>query len=176
VTAVETSPAIREPSRSRRQPAREGIIAFVLAAAAATCRPRESDARPPAAETPSPVPTVAAAVSIAEPSRLVGRWLRADAEYVIDVSEAAPDGRLTARYRNPREIHVSRAEWHREEGRLTLLVELRDRGYPGSYHTLSYDPGSDSLTGLYHHLGLNQEFDVAFSRLEASGESPASAP
>ncbi len=102
--------------------------------------------------------------------------MRADSDYVIEVSEAASDGQLTARYRNPREIHVSRAEWRRAEGRLTLLVELRDRGYPGSYYTLSYDPGSDSLTGVYHHLGLNQEFDVAFSRLEASEESPARAP
>jgi hypothetical protein len=45
----------------------------------------------------------------------------------------------------------------------------QDRNYPGSYYTLTYDPGSDSLAGVYHHLGLAQNFDVAFTRLAPEG-------
>jgi hypothetical protein len=100
-----------------------------------------------------------------DPKRLVGRWMRGDSNYVIEIAGVRPDGKLEARYLNPNPIHVSRAESRREEGDLKVLVELQDRGYPGSYYTLTYDPRSDSLAGVYHHLGLNQNFDVAFTRL-----------
>jgi hypothetical protein len=46
------------------------------------------------------------------------------------------------------------------------MVELRDRLYPGSYYTLTYDPREDRLSGVYHHLGINQEFDVVFTRID----------
>jgi hypothetical protein len=107
--------------------------------------------------------------------RLVGRWLRGDSNYVIEIVSARADGKLEARYLNPNPIHVARAESRREGGVLQVLVELQDRGYPGSYYTLAYDPGSDSLAGVYHHLGLNQNFDVAFTRLEGP-TPPASTP
>ena len=43
--------------------------------------------------------------------------------------------------------------------------ELRDRGYPGNYYTLIYDSQTDRLVGVYHHLGIRQEFAVEFVRL-----------
>jgi hypothetical protein len=91
--------------------------------------------------------------------------MRTDSPYVLSIESVAPDGRLLARYLNPRPIHVSRAEWKRDSGRLALLVELNDRGYPGSYYELKFDPGSDTLYGIYHHLGLGQDFDVSFTRV-----------
>ncbi|MGH9368889.1 MAG: hypothetical protein ACRD3M_14585 [Thermoanaerobaculia bacterium] len=99
--------------------------------------------------------------------------MRADWEYIIEIGGAAPDGNLEARYLNPNPIRVSRAEWKRDGGQLTLRVEMTDRGYPGSFYTLAYDPDSDSLYGVYHQLALNQNFEVAFSRLEEQRESKA---
>jgi len=153
-------------------------LAIVLAAVlAAACRSRESA---PEASAPAPVPTApnspeapAAPPALAlDATKLVGQWLRSDAEYMIEISAVGADGKLQARYLNPREIHVSRAEWKRESGALTFLLEMTDRGYPGSFYTLTYDPGSDSLTGVYHHLGLNQTFDVAFSRVAPDEGTP----
>ena len=101
--------------------------------------------------------------------RLVGRWQRSDADYAIEVARADADGSVEAKYFNPGPIHVSRAAWKVDAGRLVLFVELTDRGYPGNNYALVYDPGSDSLAGEYRHLGLNETYEVAFSRLKAPG-------
>jgi hypothetical protein len=53
-------------------------------------------------------------------------------------------------------------------GKLGMMVELTDRNYPGNFYVLAYDPGSDSLMGVYNHLGQNQQFEVAFSRVAAA--------
>lgn len=98
-------------------------------------------------------------------SRLVGRWLRPDGGYILTVEGVGLDGKVTATYKNPNPIHVSRAEAVSKEGQTLLMVELRDRGYPGNYYTLRYDPAHDQLTGVYNHLGIGQTFDVNFTRL-----------
>ena len=103
----------------------------------------------------------------------MGRWLRADSDYTIEIRSVAPDGAADAGYRNPNPIRVSRAVARHEGGSTMFFLELNDRGYPGSFYMLSYDAGSDSLSGTYHHLGLNQVFEVVFSRLDAG--TPAEA-
>ncbi len=133
----------------------------------AGCRkaePAVPAAPPPAAAAPTPT---TAADSAAEPRRLVGRWQRSDSDYTIEVASAGADGSIEARYFNPQPIHVSRAAWKTDAGRLLLFVELKDRGYPGNNYALVYDPGSDALVGEYRHLGLNETYEVAFSRLKA---------
>lgn len=100
-----------------------------------------------------------------DPKALVGRWLRADSDYVIEIAGVGADGSLAAKYLNPRPIHVSRAEWKIDGERLLMAIELTDTNYPGNFYTLLYDPGSDALVGAYRHLGLNQSFEVAFSRI-----------
>src|SRR5262245_46236117 len=134
---------------------------LVLLALLAGCRaPGEAPAPPPSGAAQAP-----------DPHRLAGRWRRADSEYTIAVDGVSPDGTLTARYLNPQPIHVARAEWKAADGRLTLLVEMRDRLYPGSYYELTYDAVSDGLSGVYHHLAIQQNFDVSFYRLEKGGTS-----
>ncbi len=98
--------------------------------------------------------------------RLQGRWVRTDGGYVLEVREVTADGRMDAAYLNPDPIHVSKAEASSEAGQTQVFVELRDRLYPGSYYTLTYDGGKDQLAGLYHHLGIQQEFDVIFARIK----------
>ena len=97
--------------------------------------------------------------------KLVGRWQRADANYVLEIRAVAADGQMDAIYWNPQPIHVSKAKATSESGKMTVIVELRDRLYPGSYYTLAYDPGKDQLAGVYHHLGVHQDYDVVFTRI-----------
>jgi hypothetical protein len=94
--------------------------------------------------------------------RLVGRWVRPDGGYVLEIRSAQAGGRLEAAYLNPRSIKVSRAEWRREEGRLLVFVELRDVNYPGSTYNLRYAPDPDRLVGAYYQAVQRQTFDVEF--------------
>ena len=122
--------------------------------------------RRPEPQAAVPVPTRApAAVPALDPKVLLGRWARSDANYVIEIKNVGGDGSLEATYSNPQPIHVSRAQWKIDGEKLLLAIELTDRGYPGNFYTLTHDPGSDALVGVYRHLGLNQSFEVAFSRV-----------
>lgn len=97
--------------------------------------------------------------------KLIGRWQRADANYVLEISAVANDGQIKAAYLNPQPIHISKARAVFESDKLNVMVELRDRLYPGSYYTLTYDAGDDRLSGVYHHLGVHQEYNVVFIRI-----------
>ena len=121
------------------------------------------------AQSPSPPATqesVAAPEVKAGFDRLKGRWRRPDGGYVIDISEVDASGKLVARYYNPRPINVSRAEASQEGTTTKVFIELRDTNYPGSTYTLTYDPPSDQLKGVYFQATLQQSFDVVFVRLK----------
>jgi hypothetical protein len=100
----------------------------------------------------------------ADYSKIVGRWVRPDGGYVLDIRNVQSDGKLEAAYLNPKPINVSKAQANIKTGRIELFVELRDKYYPGSYYTLTYDSQMDILIGVYHHLGIRQNMNVFFSR------------
>jgi hypothetical protein len=95
---------------------------------------------------------------------LKGRWFRTDGSYIIEIKSIDPAGQLQAAYYNPNPINVSRAEAARTGAAVTVFIELRAPGYPGSTYTLTHDPKSDELKGVYHHAGLQQNFEVVFVR------------
>lgn len=110
----------------------------------------------------------AASLATSDDARhLRGRWVRLDGDYVLDIQTLEPDGKLEARYLNPRPIRVAEARARLEGGQVQVFVELRDEGYPGSTYRLSYDPQLDRLAGIYHQLPSGQEFQVVFVRLPA---------
>lgn len=98
---------------------------------------------------------------------LHGRWLRPDGGYILDIRDVDTRGTIEAVYLNPRPIPVTRAEATHDRSTLTLtiFVELRAPGYPGSTYTLTYDPQRDQLTGIYFQAALQQRFDVMFVRM-----------
>ena len=100
----------------------------------------------------------------ADAQRLVGRWVRPDGGYILELREVAKEGSLKAAYFNPRSINVARAQWKRKDGTLTVFVELRDVNYPGSTYTLQYDPASDRLKGAYFQAVENRTFAIEFVR------------
>lgn len=146
----DTAPSVA-PTRRQRTWLRAAVFVTILTcvAAAIAYQLQPTDAASPASER----------------QKLVGRWQRTDANYILDICSVAADGQLDAAYLNPQPIHVSKAHTAVESGKLNVMIELRDRLYPGSYYTLTYNAGDDRLSGIYHHLGVHQEYDVVFVRI-----------
>lgn len=99
-------------------------------------------------------------------AKLVGRWVRTDGGYVIDIRGIDADGNMAAGYFNPRPINVSRAEAAWRNGGAEVFIELQDQGYPGSTYTLTYDRPRAVLAGVYFQAVMGQEFEVVFARME----------
>jgi hypothetical protein len=131
--------------------------------------PQTAPAPEAVAEPEATAAKPAAAVSASRDfSELVGRWVRLDSPYVIEIRSAGEDGTLEAAYYNPRSINVSVAEAREKKGKLEVFVELRDINYPGSNYRLTYDPSNDLLRGVYFQAVAQQNFDVAFRRLPST--------
>lgn len=97
-------------------------------------------------------------------NKLVGRWLRPDGGYILEIRSASPDGKLDVGYFNPNPIHVARAEWVMKDNKLYVMAELQDVNYPGSTYGLEYKVGSDHLVGTYYQAVEKSTFDVEFVR------------
>jgi hypothetical protein len=97
---------------------------------------------------------------------LTGRWRRPDGGYVIEIKKVDSDGTMEAAYFNPKPIRVAKAQAAREGQVLKAFIELNDVGYPGSTYTLTYDPQTDRLTGVYFQAAIRQSFDVVFMRMK----------
>jgi len=161
--------AVRSGASAVRAPRRAwwviGVCAAVVVVAIVVLK------RPPGASPPvgSPAASTNANVTSAAEQipleRLTGRWQRTEGEYVLEFRNAAASGRIEAGYFNPKSIHVSRAEWRRDNDALYAFVELRDENYPGATYKLRYIPGADQLAGEYFQPLLGQTFEVFFVRL-----------
>jgi len=115
----------------------------------------EVNAGSPAAVTTSP-----------EFQKLKGQWRRPDGGYILAIKSIDDNGGIDAGYFNPDPIHVARAEASQEREATKVFIELRDVNYPGSTYTLTYDPASDQLKGIYYQAVEKQRFPVAFVRLK----------
>ncbi len=176
-----TNMAILKPTSSRRFPILHEVhlrvagplLALVLAGCGDTGPQAPASAGPPAGTSPLvPTGSVSAAAAPApapaavKGAKLIGRWLRPDGGYVLEVRAVdGASGRMDAAYLNPRPIHVGKAEAKEEGGKLTVFVELQDVGYPGSIYRLTYLPQVDQLIGTYYQPAVEQSFDVEFVRL-----------
>lgn len=100
--------------------------------------------------------------------RVVGRWVREDGGYLLEVEGGSGDGMLDAAYFNPDPITVSRAAWVKSGERLQLFVELTGSGYNGSTYILHYHPERDRLIGEYRQAVQRQTYQVEFVRQRPS--------
>ena len=114
----------------------------------------------------SPGPSTEERAASVDFSPLIGKWLRADGGYVIDIRNIRSDGRMDASYLNPRPIHVARAEASLKGGMPQVFIELRDQGYPGSTYTLLYNREDNVLAGTYYQAAMGRNFNVIFAREE----------
>lgn len=119
---------------------------------------------PPASSTSnSPAASAAAHPGFA---RVVGRWLRPDGGYVLELRKVEASGSVEAVYFNPNPIHVARAAAIQDGDKTKLFIELRDVNYPGCTYSLQYDAATDQLFGEYFQAAVRETFDVTFSRLK----------
>src|SRR6266436_4997873 len=58
--------------------------------------------------------------------KLLGKWVRPDGGYVIEIKGADEAGKLVASYFNPNPIHVARAEASGQGSMIKVFIELRD--------------------------------------------------
>ena len=100
------------------------------------------------------------------PEGLVGRWIRPDGGYVIEVKEIGRDGTMKAAYFNPRPVNVARGACKRENGKIALFIELQDVNYPGSTYNLRYDHVSDRLIGTYFQALHGITYHIEFVRIK----------
>jgi hypothetical protein len=96
----------------------------------------------------------------------VGRWLRPDGGYILEIRGFDSDGNLDAAYFNPRPIQVSEARAGGSPEDLSIFVELTDVGYPGATYELRYIAEQDVLAGSYYQPAAGRRFDVFFIRRE----------
>ncbi len=96
----------------------------------------------------------------------MGRWIRPDGGYILELTEGRTEGRLNAAYYNPKPIHVARAEHVNKDGQMTIFIELRDVNYPGSAYNLRYDPQTDRLVGTYFQAVQGETYRIAFMRIK----------
>jgi hypothetical protein len=109
---------------------------------------------------------VAPSAEIDKFNDLIGRWRRVDGGYMIDIRRIDANGQMSAAYYNPKSIHVSRAAASLNDGAVSVFIELKDVGYPGSAYTLMYYPEQDILSGVYFQAVVKQRFEVIFTRVK----------
>lgn len=139
----------------------------MLAAAGGCTKTPPAAAVAPAPSAAAPAKVAAAAPAPAVPDavrKVLGRWVRADGGYVLELRQADLSGALQAGYFNPSPIKVSRAVWMQGGAGLQVAVELNDTGYPGATYLLNHDTAGDRLVGKYTQPAMQQSFDIEFVR------------
>ncbi len=96
---------------------------------------------------------------------VLGRWLRPDGNYVIQINSIDKNNQIDAQYFNPKPIKIARAELIADNN-LRIFIEFDDEGYKGSSYDLIYDPVNDALTGKYFQATYGQTYQIGFVRLK----------
>lgn len=144
--------------------------ALFAAAALALLGCDKKTSAPGAAASATP-PAASAATAPHVPAilqRILGRWQRTDGDYTLALLGGENGGILQAKYFNPKSINVSRAAWLDSGGRLQVLVELNDVGYPGATYVIFHDAATDRLVGQYKQPAQQQTYDIEFTRAPAA--------
>lgn len=144
-----------------------GLLALGLTAGCGRREETPAAAAPAPAAAPQPAAPAPAARPASAPKEvqaLLGRWLRSDGGYSLELRSADASGVMEAAYFNPKPIKVSRAIWMRGAQGLQVMVELNDVGYPGATYVLSPDTTGDRLGGQYTQPAMQQSFDIEFVR------------
>lgn len=97
---------------------------------------------------------------------VIGKWVRPDGGYVLEIKDIAPDGTAMCAYLNPNPIRVSQAGVKRTGDTVMVFVELRDEGYPGCQYRLVHDQSTGQLRGVYYQAAVQETYDIYFVRLK----------
>ncbi len=95
---------------------------------------------------------------------LIGKWLRSDGTYIIEIFSIKSDGAMDAGYFNPNPINVGKSGWSIRDGEIVYEIILKDINYPGSKYNLIHDKKNDCLVGNYFQAVQGINYDVLFTR------------
>jgi hypothetical protein len=145
-----------------------GFLAAGLVVGLAGCQKESAppSSEPKTLEVAPDSSTNAAAATRPEFQKLIGKWLRPDGGYVLELQSVSADGKIEAYYFNPGPIHVSKAVAIKDGVTTKVFVELQDVNYPGCTYSLTYDDKTDQLFGQYFQAAQQQTYDVTFGRLK----------
>lgn len=152
-----------------------GAIVLAVLFGSGGCKKNEPAATAAAPATKAPAGESSAVAAKATPTatvpegvkKILGRWVRVDGGYVLELRNPDVSGALEGGYFNPKPIKVSRAIWMQGGQGLQVVVELNDVGYPGATYVLSHDAQNDRLVGQYTQPAMQQSFDIEFIRQNA---------
>jgi len=97
--------------------------------------------------------------------KLLGRWMRTDGEYTLEVKAIKGDSYLAVAYFNPNPIHCEKGTYAMEGGALKIHVLLNDTGYPKCTYDLEYDDEKKILFGAYFQAAAGQTYHVVFEKM-----------
>ena len=117
-------------------------------------------------ETKTSAPKNQVKTTVPDPQKIVGRWLRPDGGYILELGDVQDGGVLRAAYFNPSPIDVCESKWGVEGSELSVFVKFDHPHYPGSYYHLIYDPDQDRLRGAYYQAVQDRTYNVEFVRHE----------
>ena len=127
----------------------------------------EASPPPPAIEhltKPAAKEVSAETKKLRELEKIIGRWLRPDGGYILEIKSVNAEGRIEAAYFNPNPISVTNAVARIEGDDIKILVELSGQNYPGSRYELTFITAAGLMAGTYYQAALKQTFDVVFER------------
>ena len=151
------------------------LIAFCFVMMATACRNNKTTGEVKSPVLPSSQPTLTQESATADSAssknlpasfeeKLIGKWIRSDGNYTIEVFSVAKEGKMDAGYFNPGHINVDKAEWKINENILYMRVILKDVNYPGSTYVLRYIPDNETLAGNYFQAVEKTNYDVIFTK------------
>ncbi len=145
------------------------VLVLLLAGCGADSAPSQSDSSAESrSNTITPPAPASAPAAVIKPEflKLVGKWLRPDGGYVLELKAVTADGVFQAGYFNPNPINVSKARALQDGTTTKVFVELRDVNYPGCTYSLTYDTKTDQLYGQYFQASMQETYDITFERLK----------
>jgi hypothetical protein len=122
------------------------------------------------AQTPAASPARPGAKAAAGFGVLIGRWLRPDGGYVINIRGVDAEGRLDAAYANPNPLPFARAEAARDGKTLKLFFKITSRWLWRLDVHARLRPGERRPQGHLLPGGCAAEVRCLFHSLEAVAE------
>lgn len=95
--------------------------------------------------------------------KLIGKWLRNEGSYTLEIKAVNEDGTLDVAYFNPKSVELGRTEWMMYKNKLHVLVELKGP-YVLSNYQLVYDEETKRLHGTFFQAVEQETYSIYFEK------------
>lgn len=134
------------------------LLAFILLLSGCGDKPSApASSEPTQAAAPAPQQ---------DPNDLLGRWMRTDGNYAIEISSLMSEGKMIAKYFNPNPIKCDKTTYSSENDQLSVHIQLNDTNYPKCTYDLTYREDNKILLGKYFQAQTGQTYDVVFQKVQ----------